>query len=77
MTTITFRLPNSLHRRLRELARDGGVSMNQLITTAVAEKLAALATVEYLEQRARRADRGRFEQAMAKVPDTDPLDGDE
>lgn len=34
MITLTLRLPNSLHRRLRELAKAEGVSLNQLITHA-------------------------------------------
>ena len=49
MSTISLRLPNSLHKGVRELAKKEDVSINHLITTAVAEKLSALMTVEYLE----------------------------
>jgi predicted HicB family RNase H-like nuclease len=34
MSTLSVRLPNSLHRHLRELAEREGVSMNQLISSA-------------------------------------------
>jgi hypothetical protein len=54
---------------LRELARREGISINQFVSTAVAEKLAALMTCEYLQERASRGDRARFEAVLAKVPD--------
>ena len=72
MSTMSLRLPESLHRRLQEFARKDEVSINQLITTAVAEKLAALSTLEYLEARGKRGDRRKFEAALARVPDVEP-----
>jgi predicted transcriptional regulator len=77
MTTLSLRLPDSLHKRVRELAKQDGVSINQLITTAVTEKMAALMTVDYLEDRARRGERERFLAVLAKVPDVPPEPGDE
>jgi len=77
MSTMSVRLPESLHRKARELAEREGVSINQLVTTALAEKLSALLTVEYLEERARRGSRTKFERFMAKVPDHEPEPGDE
>jgi hypothetical protein len=38
----------------------------------LAEKLAALATEEYLQQRGKRASRRKFDAALAKVPDVAP-----
>ena len=72
MSTISLRLPESLHKKVRELAKSEDVSINQLITTALAEKMSALMTVDYLEERAARGDRSRFERAMSKVRDTTP-----
>lgn len=72
MSTISLRLPESLHKKVRELAKAENVSINQLITTALAEKMSALMTVDYLEERAARGDRGTFERAMGKVRDTEP-----
>ena len=56
MSTLSLRLPNSLHERARELAEREGISINQLIATALAEKRSALMTEEYLEVRARRGE---------------------
>lgn len=72
MSTISLRLPESLHQRIRELARQEGISINQLINSAVAEKISALLTEEYLEQRARRGSRRKFEGALRKVRDGEP-----
>ena len=76
MSTISLRLPEALHKYAKELARKEGVSMNQLITTALAEKMSALSTETYLEERARRGSRKKFEQALAKVPDVEPAEHD-
>ncbi|MFT4195032.1 DUF6290 family protein [Ottowia sp.] len=76
MSTLSVRLPESLHKNARAYASQEGISVNQLISTALAEKLAALAAVDYLEQRAARGDRGRFEAALAAVPaaEAEPMD---
>lgn len=76
MSTLSLRLPNSLHRYVRELAAREGVSMNQFIATAVAEKTSALATEEYLDERARRGSREKYEAALARVPDVEPEEHD-
>lgn len=76
MSTLSLRLPNSLHRQIRELAKREGVSINQLVTTAVAEKMAALMTVEYLAERAARGSRQAFDQVLARVPDVEPDEAD-
>ncbi len=72
MSTLTIRLPDSLHEHLKEAARKEGVSMNQLITLAVTEKLSALMTADYIQKRAANGDRQAFENILAKVPDTEP-----
>jgi len=77
MGRLSLRLPESLHQQVRELAEREGVSINQFVTAAVAEKLSALMTEEYLAARAKRADRKRFEAVMSKVKDQPPMPGDE
>jgi hypothetical protein len=72
MSTISLRLPDSLHETVRKLAEQENVSINQFITLALAEKVSALATEDYLGERAKRGDRKKFEQALAKVPDVEP-----
>lgn len=77
MSALSLRLPDSLHRKVRELAEREDVSINQFIATAVAEKMSALLTLDYLEQRAKRGSRAHFRALLRRVPDVPPLPGDE
>ena len=77
MSALSLRLPDSIHRHIKEFAKKEGVSINQFIATAVAEKISALATEDYLQARAQRADSGAFSAVLAKVADRPPLTGDE
>jgi predicted transcriptional regulator len=77
MSSLSLRLPDSLHAKIRELAARDDVSINQFIATAVAEKTAAMLTLEFLEERAKRGDPVAFDRILARVPDVSPLPGDE
>ena len=76
MSTLSLRLPESLHKSARALAKKEKVSINQLVTLALAEKVAALGAEDYLEKRARRASEAKFDKAMAKVAKIDPPEND-
>ena len=73
MSTLSLRVPESLHKSARELAEKENISINQLITVALAEKLAALGAEDYLEARAKRASKTKFAKAMSKVAKVEPL----
>jgi hypothetical protein len=72
MSTISLRLPESLHQKARELARKENTSINQLVSSALAEKISALMTEEYIEHRAKRASKEKFRKVLSKVPDVEP-----
>ncbi len=67
MSALNLRLPDSLHDQVRVLASQDNVSMNQFIALAVAEKVSALMTVDYLAQRAKRGSREKFDAVLDKV----------
>jgi hypothetical protein len=69
MSSLSLRLPDSLHKKIRELAERENVSLNQFIAMAVAEKTAALLTVDYLKERAERADEKILDRLLRRVPD--------
>jgi hypothetical protein len=77
MSSLSLRLPESLHKKLRELAERDDISINQFIATAVAEKAAALLTVDYLEARGQRASTKLVDSVLSRVPDVPPTAGDE
>jgi hypothetical protein len=61
-----------LHRLARDIARQDQVSMNQFIASAVAEKLSALTTEQYLKERAERGSADKFRAALAQAPSVEP-----
>jgi hypothetical protein len=61
----------------RRVAKEENVSINHLISTAVAEKISALTTETYLKERAAKGSRQDFEDIMSRVPDVPPDTGDE
>lgn len=76
MRTVSLSLPDSLHTQIKQLARRDGVSINQMIASAAAEKVAALLTEEHLQTRADRASQARFRAVLQKVP-ADPAGVDD
>ncbi|MFZ4629716.1 MAG: toxin-antitoxin system HicB family antitoxin [Blastocatellia bacterium] len=76
MSSITIDVPESLFGKLQEVTTKDKVTPEQFALLAIAEKLSSLMTVEYLEERAKRAKIERFEQLLAKVPDVEPEEND-
>jgi hypothetical protein len=77
MSQLSLRLPESLHKAVKQLAEQESISANQFITLAVAEKVSALMTLEWIERRAGRApDAARFVELLAKAPDIEPAEED-
>ena len=76
-SNYALRLPASLKRELEKVAREDGTSLNQLIVTAVAEKLSALRTVDFFEERRARADVGAALAIMRRERGEVPKEGEE
>lgn len=76
MSVLSLRLPESLHRKLKEFAKEEGISINQFIVSAVSEKVSAFATVDYLEERAKRANKEKFQEALSHIRDVEPEEHD-
>ncbi len=72
MSTISLRLPDSLHESVRDLAKEDNISINQFVTTALAEKMSALTTEQYLSERANKGNKKKFRSVLAKVKDIEP-----
>jgi hypothetical protein len=58
------------------MADEEGVSINQFVTLAIAEKIATLTTIEYLEKRAERGSREKLLSVLRKAPDVEPEERD-
>lgn len=76
MSALSLHLPESLHQQALELAKEENISVNQLITLALTEKISALMSERFLQERAKGRSRDRFEHAMSKVADAEPVEDD-
>ena len=78
-TTSNFalRLLASLKSEAERVAAEEATTLNQFINVAVAEKLAALRTARYFEERVSRAKPGAFDRLMKTAGDEPPRPGDE
>ena len=69
MSILSLRIPESLHKRVRILATEDNISINQFITSA-------LDTERYLEDRAAKGNKEKFLKVLGKVPDVAPEEYD-
>jgi predicted metal-dependent hydrolase len=77
MSTVTVQMSENLARRLREYADKEGLTLDQLLASAAAEKLSALMKLDHLRERALRAKRQDFVAFLDASPDVPPMPGDE
>ena len=68
MSTLSLRLPDSLHKNAKKIAKEESISINQLIANALSEKIASLLTEKYLEERALRGDVNKYLKVLSKIP---------
>jgi hypothetical protein len=59
-STFPLRLPVSMKAALEKISERDGTSMNQFLVIAAAEKIAAMETERFFEERRQRADRRAF-----------------
>ncbi len=75
-STYPLRLPRSVKAEVGRRARQDGISVNQFVATAVAEKLAAMGTAEFFAERRERADLAAFDRLMRRKTGEAPGPGD-
>lgn len=69
-------IPESLLKKVKELSEKEGITIDQFVSSAIAEKASAWSTVEYLQERAKRGSREKFLKALSKVPKIEPAEED-
>ncbi len=72
MSALSIRLPDSLHKKVKEIAHRENISINQMITLAVAEKLSALETENYLEKLGQKGNKDLYHKVLSKIPNRKP-----
>jgi hypothetical protein len=76
MDATSVRMPESLRKTVRQLAKEDNISMNQYLITAVAEKASAQKAAAYIQERIKRGSNVDIESLLAKIPDIAPEEYD-
>ena len=77
ISTYPLRLPRSLKEAVERMSKEDGTSINQFVAVAVAEKVSALATARFFEDRKAWADFKAFDKIMRRRGGERPREGDE
>lgn len=77
LSTYPLRLPRSIRAGVERASKRDGVSINQFVSIAVAEKLAMLEAETYFAERKARADLAAFDRLMMRETGQPPIQGDE
>lgn len=74
MTRLTVQLPDSVSRKAERMAANDGITLEQLVAAAVAEKVSAVESTSEVLRRAARADEKAVRRVLAKVPAGNPAE---
>ena len=77
MSTLQAQVPDLLLKEVNELAAQEKVSVDQIVSIALAAQVSAWHTRESIASRAKRVDWRKVDEIMANVPDVPPQPGDE
>jgi uncharacterized protein (DUF1778 family) len=76
MSTLSIRIPDSIHELVKKVSQNDHISINQFIASAITEKVTAMETERYLTARAKLGDKDAFLNVLSKVPDVEPEEKD-
>ena len=76
MTAIRAQVPDSLAKQVEQLARQEKVSVDELVSIALAYQVSAWRKRDTISERGKRCNWEQFGRVMAKVRDVPPLPGD-
>ncbi len=77
LSTYPLRLPRSIRAGVERMSKEDGISINQFVSIAVAEKLAMMQAEAYFAERSGRADLAAFDELMQRTGGEPPRAGDE
>lgn len=76
MQTMSLRMPDYLKSAVSDVCGAEKISLNQFIINALSEKVSALQTVDIIEQKAKKASKKDFLNALNQVPSNEPYEDD-
>ncbi|PSB63811.1 hypothetical protein DSM107010_71560 [Chroococcidiopsis cubana SAG 39.79] len=77
MSSYPLQLPEELIQEVRQLAAASQIPLEQWLIAAITQQLEVERSLSRLRQASQVADYERFDQILARVPDIEPMLGDE
>jgi len=77
MSTLEVKIPDLLFQQVNEVAAKKKVSVDQIVSIALAAQVAASQSRESVSSRAKRVDWKKVDEILERVPKTPPVSGDE
>jgi len=77
MKAIALEMPDDVYRKLERLASHDHQRVDAFARQKLEELVGAMESFAELERRAKRGNMDKFRAAMAKVPNVQPMPGDE
>jgi len=69
MKTLQVRLPDHIHEKVKDLAKDEGISMNNFIVSSISNEVVRQETRDFFKKAASGFDPQLFAEALAAIPD--------
>jgi len=73
---MSLRMPDYLKSAVQDICANEKISLNQFILNALSEKVSALQTLDIVEQKASKASKKDFLNALAQIPANEPCEND-
>ena len=77
MSTLEVQIPDLLLRQVNEIAAKGKVSVDQIVSIALAAQVSSSQARESISSRAAKVNWQKVDEILARVPANPPLPGDE
>ena len=72
MRAVNIKLPDSLVPKMEELSKKDGITLDYFVSLAVAEKISSWVSEGYIQERAKRANKEKYLNALKLIPNREP-----
>jgi len=76
MNELTIRVPEYLRKQAQAVAEREQISLDELISLALASHVSAWQAKDYMQERGRQGSWDRFKAVLDKAPDIEPIESD-
>lgn len=76
MKIIQVRLPDFIHEKIKEFAREEGISMNNFIVSSVSNEVVRQETRDFFKKASSNFRPEAFAEALVAIPDVPVIDSD-